>query len=312
MHPYLRRHLRGLLKALIPGAAVVIGGAIAGLGPWSPLALDRADALASAGRIDDACAAYRSVARYGATVDLREEAAWRAAVAMSLEAGPQGDTQEGPQGAIRGLRAYTRAYPNGRWRGEAFARLGALYAGHLNAWERAGRAWRQAARVDPGHDDAPDWTLRAADAFERAGLDARAHALRLSVARAWPDRGPEANLEAARGLLRAGRAVQAYALYQQVAASEAPDEVRAMGRLGMSICLERSGDLSAALAELDEAVSLSSGAGPGALPEDLWRLRRDRVQERLTAKAAQATARPRIAKGTRTPAPPGRPPRARR
>ena len=66
------------------------------------------------------------------------------------------------------------------------------------------------------------------------------------------------------------------------------------------------------VAELDEAVSLSSGAGPGALPEDLWRLRRDRVQERLTAKAAQATARPRIAKGTRTPAPPGRPPRARR
>ena len=268
MQPLVRQHLRSLARGVIPGVAVVVIGVFASVGPWSPLALTWADALSSYGNAQAAGAAYRVVAHMGVTESIRERAAFRVAMSTAV-------ARDEPERAVRALSTYARVYPRGPGRGEALARLAELYSRELEAPLRAARAWRLATEADPKNPSAPDWLLDAAAALEGAGKDRRARALREQLARAYPEHAPDAWLASARMLLERGDSAGAYEIYQRVATSTYAGELRSLGRLGMSVCLERSGDLEGALAELDEA---SDG-----LPEDVWRQRRDRVRDRYIA-----------------------------
>lgn len=257
-----------MARGVIPGVLIVVLGVFASIGPWSPLALVWADALSSYDDEDTAASAYRLVAHMGATESIRERAAFRVAMSTAVE-------RDDPQRAIRALSVYARVYPQGPGRGEALARLADLYSSELNAPARAARAWRSATESDPRNPNAPDWLLKAATSLEGVGKDRQARAVRDQVARAYPERAAEAWLASARLLLERGDPTGAFELYQRVATSTYAGELRSLGRLGMSVCLERSDDLEGALVELDEAAE--------ALPEDVWRQRRERVRDRQLA-----------------------------
>ena len=240
-------------------------GVVASVGPWSPLALGWADALASRGADDAAASVYRSVAHFGVTESIRERAAYRVAMKTAVSHGD-------PKEAIRALTVYARQYPNGEGRGETLARLADLYMVHTQAPSRAAKAWRAAVESSPDDPEAPDWLMRAALALEGAGKDRQARALRDQVAQKYPERAAEAWLASARLLMERGDSERAYALYEKVAESTHARELRSIGRLGMAICLESGGDLRGAVAQLDEAAE--------DIPEDVWRTRRARILER--------------------------------
>jgi len=265
LQPLVKQHLRSVARGVVPGILLVVVGVVASVGPWSPLALGWADALASRGADEAAASVYRSVAHLGVTESIRERAAYRVAMKTAV-------TQGDPQLAIRALTAYARQHPQGQGRGEALARLADLYMAHLHAPSRAAKAWRAAVESASDDPEAPDWLMRAALALEGAGKDRQARALREQVARQYPERAAEAWLASARLLMERGDSDRAYKLYEQVAESSHARELRSIGRLGMAICLENDGDLRGAVAQLDEASE--------DIPEDVWRTRRARILER--------------------------------
>lgn len=265
MQPLVKEHLRSVARGVVPGVLVVVIGVAASIGPWSPLALGWADALASRGADEYAAAAYRSVAHMGITEEIRERAAYRVAMATAVE-------QNDPQEAIRALTAYARQYSQGEGRGQALARLADLYMIHLQAPERAAKAWRAAVESTPDSSEAPDWLMRAALALEGEGKYRQASELRDQVARRYPERAAEAWLASARLLLERGKVDSAFEFYKQVAESTHAKELRDIGRLGMAICLENDGDLGGAVAQLEEASD--------SVPEKVWATRRARILER--------------------------------
>jgi tetratricopeptide (TPR) repeat protein len=272
LQPLVREHLKiVLVRGLAPGLLIALLGLMVSIGPWSPMALVWADAVAARGNPDTAAVAYRLVAHIGVTEDIRERAAYRVAMAAAVDL-------EDPQRAIRALSAYIRQHPDGDGRGEALARLGGLFQGHLNAPERAARAWRLAAEQDADNPAAPEWLLRAAGVYESLEKHRQARELRDRVAQRYPEFAADAQFATARLLVERGETAEAYELYQQVASVTDDADLKALARLGMSICLEGDGDLQGALAELDEAAD--------ALPEDIWRRRRDAVRERQKAQQA--------------------------
>ena len=61
LQPLVKKHLRSVARGTVPGIMLVFVGVIASIGPWSPLALGWADALASRGADDAAAVVYLSL-----------------------------------------------------------------------------------------------------------------------------------------------------------------------------------------------------------------------------------------------------------
>lgn len=158
----MRSPLRYLAAAaLIPlGGAAVLAGVLAG--PWSPLALDRADARYLGGDLASALALYGDVADGWHTPATRAEAAERAAlVALRL-----GDATA----AAGWLRRAVDLEPEAAGRAALYGQLGALYLEDFGDPVRAAEAYERAA-VEISDGVA---TLAAARCWERAGHPDRA------------------------------------------------------------------------------------------------------------------------------------------
>jgi tetratricopeptide (TPR) repeat protein len=147
---------RYLLGALLLPAAVLIGGAAAFGGPWSPLAMDRADARYVAGDLDGARAAYAEIARGWHTPSTRAEGALR----VALLADQAGDSKA----AVEWLRRSADLQPDPERRAEVLVQLSALYLGRFEDPVRAAEAYEQAARTG----DNPRYLVAAARLWERA------------------------------------------------------------------------------------------------------------------------------------------------
>jgi len=179
--------------AVIPAALVAVGAAVV-WGPWSPLALDRANARYLEGDLQGARAAYAEVADGWHTPATRAEAALRA----GLLAGREGDSRA----AVTWMHRAVDLEPDAERRAGIRNQLAALYGEALGDPAAAAAQYDQAA-VDA---DDPRLALAAGSWWERAGESARAYAAyRVAAARlAAVDAGAQALARA--GMDRTARA----------------------------------------------------------------------------------------------------------
>ena len=153
----MRFHARYLLGALAVPVVILGLAALVLEGPWSPLALDRANARYVAGDLAGAAAAYAEVAEGWHAPGTRAEAAARAALIAVQSREP---TQ-----AASWLRQAADLEPEPGRRGALRMQLGTLYLEDLRDPLRAAETFAQ-AEVDRGDGHA---VLAAARAWERAG-----------------------------------------------------------------------------------------------------------------------------------------------
>jgi tetratricopeptide (TPR) repeat protein len=132
-------------------------------GPWSPLALDRANARYADGDATGALADYRAVAEGWHFPGTRAEAALRAGLLCIVE----GDSAA----AAAWLRRATELYPEREERGAVWSRLGQLYLDAFGDPVRAGEAFERAA-IEVA-EPAASW-MAAGRAWEQARQPERA------------------------------------------------------------------------------------------------------------------------------------------
>ncbi len=173
-----RRYLLGAVAAPLAVAALAVAVLA---GPWTPLALDAANARYTAGDVAGAEAAYADLVEGWRTPHTRAEAATRA----GLLALARGDTTA----AAARLRRAVELEPDAARRAEVRAQLAAIYRDQLGdpvrAAEEYERAATEAERAGPAIHAARCWELagqldRALGAWTRAitlRADARERAL---------------------------------------------------------------------------------------------------------------------------------------
>ncbi|MFZ5475497.1 MAG: tetratricopeptide repeat protein [Myxococcota bacterium] len=186
----IRRYLLGALAVPSAGVALVVA-ALAG--PWSPLALDRADARYIAGDVAGARAAYQAAAEGWHFPSTRAEAARRAGLLALRE----GDATA----AVEWLRRSVELQPATEARGELRTQLATVYLELFADPVRAAEQF-EAARVERGSAEP---ALEAARAWERAGLNDRAYEAYAEALRGLPE-GPGRE-EARTGLERVAKAL---------------------------------------------------------------------------------------------------------
>ncbi|MDP2305214.1 MAG: hypothetical protein Q8P18_04225 [Pseudomonadota bacterium] len=186
---------RYLLGAVAVPLTVGVLGLVGALGPWSPLALDRANARYTAGDVVGAEVAYAALAEGWSTPSTRAEAATRAGL-LAL-------ARNDPREAAERLRRAVDLHPDADRRSAVRVQLAGVYRDQL---------------VDP---------VRAAEEYERAALDADGAATLVEAAACWERAGrlgqavdawmravnapgdDAARAEAEAGLMRAERAMGA-------------------------------------------------------------------------------------------------------
>jgi tetratricopeptide (TPR) repeat protein len=158
-------------------------------------------------------------------------------------------------------------WPGGPLAGEAHAGMAFLLEESNAADRDVAQAYSAAARLNPEHLEAGDWLIRAGEHWRRAGDDSAAQmAYSRSIAR-HAESSDKARLALANLQLSLGEIDLALEHYQEASKAKTPT-LASIGRMGVSVCYERMGNLDAALAELDE---------------DSWSGRRKRLFERRRA-----------------------------
>ena len=181
------------LVAPVAGPALGVFGLGAAwlAGPWSPLAMDAANARYVAGDLAGAVSAYEAVGEGWHTPGTRADA-WRRAARIRR-------TRGDARGAVRALEHATTLAPSSTLRAEIFDELASLYLDRLHEPRAAAEAFEAAAvEGGGGHDD-----LLAAAAWQSAGETARAEDA-LTRAAADPATWEEAELALATLQLHAG------------------------------------------------------------------------------------------------------------
>jgi len=248
---FLNRHLsrfiskltlspRRVLAAGLVAAALLVG---VGIGPWSPLALDRVDRALTQGQPEAALRVCQRIARFSPFPGRRDEARYRAALILASRDGRAGE-------ALVLLRGLLRDGPRGETlQGETLA-LTARVLESAGQLERAARRYEERAALGP---ESGPWLLSAASAWERAGRERKALLILGHVAATGGPEKARAELAMGRIFLGTGDPAGAYAHYSAVLAlGPGPDELR-LARLGQALALDALGQAEQAVAALDEA-----------------------------------------------------------
>lgn len=186
---------RYLLGAIAVPLLVGVVGLVAMLGPWSPLALDRANARYVAGDVAGAEVAYAALAEGWSTPATRAEAATRAGL-LALARGDGGE-------AVERLRRAVDLHPDADRRSAVRVQLAGVYRDQLGDPVRAAEEYERAA-LDA---DGAATLVQAAICWERAGrVD---HAVDAWMRAVNAPGNENARAEAEAGLLRAERAMGA-------------------------------------------------------------------------------------------------------
>ncbi len=214
-----------------------------GLGPFTPLELDRAEASLARGEIEPALRSCDLSARWALREPWRQRARYRAAAIRAHQL-------EQPALAVSELRSLLR-------RGVVEPQLETLSLILLaESLERRGRYRLAAERYEQLARTAPrpaPWLEAAALAWERAGRPDRALLRQAAVPLLEPEMSDHALLAMGRVALGLGRADKAYAYYAEALEADSHLDHARLARLGMAMALEAMGQVEQALAELDEA-----------------------------------------------------------
>ncbi|MDP2317703.1 MAG: hypothetical protein Q8P41_32755 [Pseudomonadota bacterium] len=187
--------VRYLLGAIAAPLVVGLLAVVAVLGPWSPLALDAANARYTAGDTAGAERAYAALTDGWSAPATRAEAATRA----GLLALARGDVRD----ATERLRQALDLHPDADRRAEIRAQLAGIYRDQLADPVRAAEEFEKADLDREGADALVD----AARCWERAGRADRALEAWMRAVNAPGEGAVRAAAEA--GLLRAERALAA-------------------------------------------------------------------------------------------------------
>lgn len=261
----LRCPLRFARLLLIAALVLPLAVGAALLGPWSPLALARADRLAWRGEPEAAMRAYLGVSAWSPLSETRRVALYRAGVSAA-QAGED-------QRAFRILQTYVRQHPEGPESARALAQMGTLLGGPLENPARGARALERAAALEAEPERAADLLLEAVGLYEAAGLASRAFTTAQQVA-ALEGQSARGLTRMARLRLAAGDPGGAQELYERALTQPAATEADLrLARLGLSLALEDQG-------RLDQAaeVALTDADDPAL------RQRHERVQSRQQAR----------------------------
>lgn len=235
------------------------------VGPWSPLALARADRLAREEGPGAAVGSYASVARWSPLAEHRVTALYRAGVSAAAA----GEAQR----AHQLLGRFVRQHPTRPEVPRALAQQGALLGGPLENPARGARMLERAAEAEEDPARVAQLLLDAAVLFERAGQPGRAFTTAQRAAE-LPGYEARALTRMARLRLNAGDPAGAQELYERaLALPEAPEADLRLARLGLSLALEDQGRLEQAA-----EVVMADGDDPA------MRQRHDRVQTRQQAR----------------------------
>ena len=249
--------------------AIIVAGALGvclllglGLGPFTPLALDRAErALLEDGPVP-ALEGCELVGRWGLLGSWRARADYRAATLYARQLDQPGQ-------AVSRLRTLLQ-------QGEADPTLEALalelLAESLEARGKPRIAARRYEQLARQVEEPTPWLQAAARAWERAGRLDRA-LLRHAALTVQPSpRSAQAYLAMGRISLGQGRTDKGYGYYAAALEAEPNLEQARLARLGMAMALDDMGRYEQALAELDEAA-------PGR--DVAIDIARDRLQRRV-------------------------------
>jgi len=249
---------RAVIAAGALGVCLLLG---LGLGPFTPLALDRAErALLEDGPVS-ALEGCEQVGRWGLLGSWRARADYRAATLYARQL-------DQPSQAVSRLRTLLQ-------QGEADPALEALalqlLAESLEARSKHRLAAERYEQLTRQVEDPSPWLQAAARAWERAGRLDRA-LLRHAALTVHPSpRSTQAYLAMGRISLGQGRTDKGYDYYAAALEAQPNLEQARLARLGMALALDDMGQFEQALAELDEA----SAGGDVAID-----ITRDRLQRR--------------------------------
>lgn len=231
------------------------------LAPVSPAALSRADVALGAGEPVRAAMVYDRVAAWTPIQGVRKRALERGAAVYSAELND-------PAAARMRLQSLLEEDLDPRTYAEIQARIGALLLRERRPI-RAAKAYQKSVEADPDALDAARRMARAARALGDAGYHHKAMGLWSDLLAEHPPWRGRANLGRAELHLASGEVGAALPLYEDVVIHGTADE-QAAARLGVSVCLEKLGDLDQAIAAIDGA----------ELPEDVRQSRANALMAR--------------------------------
>lgn len=180
------------VRAGFPVAVALVGGVLWLWGPWSPLAMDRANARFAGGDVAGAIDGYEAVAEGWHTPSTRAEA-WRRAGMLRRGLGDA-------RGAVRAFEAAADLAPEASERAEVLVELALLYKASMNDPKSCAEAFEQAALESAsGSED-----LAASGCWVEAGETKRAlEALARAAARPGTAEAAEEAIAGLNGVLGA-------------------------------------------------------------------------------------------------------------
>ena len=214
-----------------------------GLGPFTPLALDRAEQALVRGDFDEALEGYDQASRWGLLPHWRAQAHYRKATLHAR-------WLDQPGLVLAELRAMLREGPGDSEIEALGLQLLAESLERRGRYRRAAERYEQLARISP---QPGPWLEAAALAWERAGRPDRALLRQAAVPLSDPDMSTHSALAMGRIALGVGRTDKAYAYYATALEADSSADHSRLARLGMAMALDAMGRYEQALAELDEA-----------------------------------------------------------
>jgi len=223
---------------------IALGLVFAGMGVWyspvSPVALYLADARINDGPFEVVVARYEQIVRHHWSERTRTRALKRASQLYEL------NSQE-----VEGLLGLYQLANTPSQVADLEAQIGMQYVERGESSK--GALWLE--RSHRSAEDAPEAGARlllAAQARFETGQFTKAEKLYLMVGRKYPQLGPEADIGLAELLLSVGRARAALKHFERASRHAEQSPLKALAQFGVATCLERLGQLDAALAEMDE------------------------------------------------------------
>ncbi len=233
---------RGPTAVLVAGAVLVCAALVLGVGPFTPITLDRAEHALLQERPQIALQRCESLSRWGLLDSWRDRARYRAASIRARHMGQPGRAARSLRGLLDdGVRDPGLETLSLQLLGESLETLGRFH--------RAAEAYERLAR----RSEHPAAALQAAArSWEHAGHPERALLLQAQRLVLAPEHSSEALLAMGRISLGLGRADKAYDYWARTREADPSTERDRLARLGMAMALEELGRSEQALAELDE------------------------------------------------------------
>jgi len=252
---------RGVLVPIVLGWAVLV--LVVWFSDRSPAAIARTDAMVAQDR-EAAAETYDHIAEVSPFAKARHQALLRSAAIYATDL-------QNPFAAVDRLEQASASAADHVERAEILSRIGRLYQDALDKPDHAADAFLAAYQAAPEAVGASEWLVSAARARELTDDLDTAELLWAKVGQNYPERAGQAMVAQGRILLAHGKTNAALRQFEAAAATTRDPVLAQVAHLGAATALERRGDLSEALVEVEAA----------GLPDDVYDARVGALQGRL-------------------------------